>query len=190
MFDMHIQIDAPEVAEALNRLADALNAQTEVIRGGIPEIPATPKKTEAAQLIENLAAITKSDGADAAFSALANAQVQTIPNDAAAAKPAAPEKPAAPVAAAPAQSAIPTAAPQAAAAAPVSPVATAPAKPENKVNVTLNDIMRAGQLLMDSGKQDELLSLLPKYGVLAVSQLKPEQYDTFVAELRALGAKI
>lgn len=169
MFDMHIQIDAPEVAEALNRLADALNAQTEVIRGGIPEIPATPKKkTAEAKAPEILAALS------------AIADGVTDPNDTAATKPAAP------VAAAPAQPAIPTASAPAAPVAPAAPAAPA----AQKTNITLNDIKRAGQLLMDAGKMNELLALLRTFGVEALPALKPEQYEAVAAGLRGLGAKI
>jgi hypothetical protein len=36
----------------------------------------------------------------------------------------------------------------------------------------------------------QLLELLGRYGVQAVTQLKPEQYGAFATELRALGAQI
>lgn len=67
--------------------------------------------------------------------------------------------------------------------APAVPVAGAPA-------YTLDQISRAGASLVDAGKMQQLLELLGRYGVQAVTQLKPEQYGAFATELRALGAQI
>lgn len=67
--------------------------------------------------------------------------------------------------------------------APAVPVTGAPA-------YTLDQISRAGASLVDAGKMQQLLELLGRYGVQAVTQLKPEQYGTFATELRALGAQI
>ena len=55
---------------------------------------------------------------------------------------------------------------------------------------TLDQISRAGASLVDAGKMQQLLELLGRYGVQAVTQLKPEQYGAFATELRALGAQI
>ena len=43
---------------------------------------------------------------------------------------------------------------------------------------------------MDAGKMEQLLALLTKYSVQAVTQLTPDQYGAFATELRALGAQI
>lgn len=67
--------------------------------------------------------------------------------------------------------------------APAVPVTTARA-------YTLDQISRAGASLVDAGKMQQLLELLGRYGVQAVTQLQPEQYGTFATELRALGAQI
>lgn len=67
--------------------------------------------------------------------------------------------------------------------APTVPVAGAP-------TYTLDQISRAGASLVDAGKMQQLLELLGRYGVQAVTQLQPEQYGTFATELRALGAQI
>ena len=67
--------------------------------------------------------------------------------------------------------------------APAVPVAGAP-------TYTLDQISRAGASLVDAGKMQQLLELLGRYGVQAVTQLKPEQYGTFATELRGLGAQI
>lgn len=108
----------------------------------------------------------------------------------------------APVVPAPVQTA-PTPAPVAApasapapapAAPPVTPMPTA-AAPTSAVPVTaptytLDQIAKAGANLVDAGKMEQLLALLTKYGVQAVTQLTPDQYGAFATELRALGAQI
>lgn len=104
----------------------------------------------------------------------------------------------APVAPAPVQTA-PTPAPVAApapapapaptpAAPPVTPMPTA--VPVTAPTYTLDQIAKAGANLVDAGKMEQLLALLTKYGVQAVTQLTPDQYGAFATELRALGAQI
>ncbi len=70
------------------------------------------------------------------------------------------------------------------------PVAPAPVVPVTAPTYTLDQIAKAGAALVDAGKMDQLLALLGKYGVAAVTQLTPEQYGSFATELRALGAQI
>lgn len=67
--------------------------------------------------------------------------------------------------------------------APVVPVTTAP-------TYTLDQIAKAGASLVDAGKMEQLLALLAKYGVQAVTQLQPDQYGVFATELRTLGAQL
>ena len=112
--------------------------------------------------------------------------------------------PVAPVAApAPAAPVNPTPAPVAPVAAPVAPTAPVPteqpaapvaqapaAVPVTAPTYTLDQIARAGASLVDAGKMEQLLALLGKYGVAAVTQLQPEQFGAFATELRALGAQI
>ena len=93
----------------------------------------------------------------------------------------------APVAPAPVQTA-PTPAPVAAPA-PV-PTPAAPPVPVTAPTYTLDQIAKAGANLVDAGKMEQLLALLTKYGVQAVTQLTPDQYGAFATELRALGAQI
>lgn len=97
----------------------------------------------------------------------------------------------APVAPAPVQTA-PTPAPVAAP--PVTPMPTAaapaPAVPVTAPTYTLDQIAKAGANLVNAGKMEQLLALLTKYGVQAVTQLTPDQYGAFATELRALGAQI
>ena len=90
--------------------------------------------------------------------------------------------PAAPVAA-PAQPVAPTATATGNTAAPVVPISSAP-------SYTLDQISRAGASLVDAGKMQQLLQLLSRYGVQAITQIQPEQYGAFATELRALGAQI
>ena len=55
---------------------------------------------------------------------------------------------------------------------------------------TLDQLAKAGATLAQSGKMEQALALLAKYGVQTISQLKPEQYGAFATELRALGAQV
>ena len=73
-----------------------------------------------------------------------------------------------------------------------APVQTAPAPavPVTAPTYTLDQIAKAGANLVDAGKMEQLLALLTKYGVQAVTQLTPDQYGAFATELRALGAQI
>lgn len=114
---------------------------------------------------------------------------------------AAPVPPVAAPAPAPAAPVNPTpAAPVAAPVAPTAPVPTeqpaasvaqAPAAvPVTAPTYTLDQIARAGASLVDAGKMEQLLALLARYGVAAVTQLQPDQFGVFATELRALGAQI
>lgn len=105
-----------------------------------------------------------------------------------------------PVAAPAAPAAVPSVAPvpvappvPAAAPVPVSaatPVPAVPAVPTAAPTYTLDALARAGAALAQSGKMQEAIAVLTKYGVQTVNQLKPEQYGAVAAELRALGAQI
>lgn len=72
-----------------------------------------------------------------------------------------------------------------------APVAQAPAAvPVTAPTYTVDQIARAGASLVDAGKMEQLLALLARYGVAAVTQLQPDQFGVFADELRALGAQI
>lgn len=73
--------------------------------------------------------------------------------------------------------------------APVAPVA-APVPVTTAPTYTLDQIAKAGASLVDAGKMEQLLALLAKYGVQAVTQLQPDQYGVFATELRTLGAQL
>ena len=51
-------------------------------------------------------------------------------------------------------------------------------------------LSRAGAALIDAGKMPQLLALLGKFGVQAVTQLPKEAYSAFGAELKARSAAL
>ena len=69
-----------------------------------------------------------------------------------------------------------------------APVTPEPPKPEPKID--MDAIARAGAGLIEKGKMPEIMNLLKKYGVQAVTQLKAEQYADFATDLRGLGAEL
>ena len=70
---------------------------------------------------------------------------------------------------------------------PVQPTAPVAAPAES---YTVEELSRAGAALIDTGKMPQLLALLGKFGVQAVTQLPKEAYSAFGAELKALGAQL
>lgn len=55
---------------------------------------------------------------------------------------------------------------------------------------TLDEISRAGTALIDEGKMPQLIELLKRYNVQALTQLDPSAYPAVAEELKALGAKL
>lgn len=161
MMEMKIKIDVPELVAAVEKLAAAID--------------------------KNALNITVPNEGTLNFNMPAGNAPVTPTAPAAPAVPTTPVAPAAapatpPVASAPA--AVPTATP----AAPTAPAA--PSVPVTAPTYTLDQIAKAGASLVDAGKMEQLLGLLTKYGVQAVTQLNPDQYGAFATELRALGAQI
>lgn len=80
--------------------------------------------------------------------------------------------------------------------APVNTAASAPTAPAPSetaaVNYTIEQLSVAGAALCEQGKMAQLIALLGKYGVQAVTQLKPtpDVLNAFAAELKALGANL
>lgn len=74
--------------------------------------------------------------------------------------------------------------------APSAPIAPAPS--EEATNYTIEQLSVAGAALCEQGKMAQLIALLGKYGVQAVTQLKPtpDVLNAFAAELKALGANL
>ncbi len=66
------------------------------------------------------------------------------------------------------------------------PAAPAPAAP----TIDLDAISRAGAALIDQGKMQQVMALLQKYGVQAITQLQASTYPAFAEDLRGLGAVI
>lgn len=62
--------------------------------------------------------------------------------------------------------------------------------PSERKSYTLDDISKAGVALIDHGKMMQLCDLLERYGVHAITQLPAECYPAFVADLKALGARL
>ncbi|WP_418482674.1 hypothetical protein [Frisingicoccus sp.] len=87
-------------------------------------------------------------------------------------------QPAAPTVSAPVQTTSATAVP-AQTTVPTSPTAYA-----------LDDLARAGMMLMDSGRQADLQQILVQFGVTSLPELPKEQYGAFATALRGLGAQI
>ena len=69
---------------------------------------------------------------------------------------------------------------------------SAPAPSEATTNYTIEQLSVAGAALCEQGKMAQLIALLGKYGVQAVTQLKPtpDVLNPFAAEMKALGANL
>lgn len=169
MMEMKITVEAPDLAASILKLAEAIASGPDPAllipdeQLPVSAYPATP----AAAPVAPLAA------------PVSPAPVNPTPGPAP--TTAAPSPSPTPVTNAP--TAGPTSAAPGNTLAPAVPVTGAPA-------YTLDQISRAGASLVDAGKMQQLLELLGRYGVQAVTQLKPEQYGAFATELRALGAQI
>lgn len=94
----------------------------------------------------------------------------------------------APVAPVPEPQPVPTATPMPTPTPAPQPVQAAP-EPQQKA-ITIDMLAAAGAPLVDQGKMQQLMALLNKYGVQAITQLTPDKYDAFAADLRAIGAQI
>lgn len=169
MMEMKITVEAPDLAASILKLAKAIAS------GPDPDI-LTPDEPLP----------------------VASYPTAPAPAPAPAAPAPAPAAPVSPAPVTPTQTPAPTATPPVAAPAPtVGQTSAAPGNtPAPTVPVTgaptytLDQISRAGASLVDAGKMQQLLELLGRYGVQAVTQLQPEQYGAFATELRALGAQI
>ena len=169
------RIEAPELAGAINNLADAMKARVELM--GQPVSMAPLPHTEDAQ-----------QPAPAPVTAPVAAPVQQPVTPAPVQQPVAPAPAVTAPAAAPVQPQpiTPTTAP-----APVTAPAPAPtvAAPTPAPTVTFDAIIAAGSQLLEQGKMPQLTELLKGFGVQAITQLKPEQYPVVAEGLKNLGAK-
>ena len=71
-----------------------------------------------------------------------------------------------------------------------APLSAAPVPTASAPAYTLQQLAAAASTLMDAGKQPELISLLGKYGIPSMQQLKQDKFAEFAADLRSLGAKV
>lgn len=161
--EIKVTVEAPE-------LVAAITALTSAITGG----KVAPQETATQQAVQN--AVTAQTPTYNEITPntqpVANAPAQTDPTTSV-------QQPAA--ATASYQQSAPTA-PQTAA----QPAQNAPAK-----TYTSDDLGRAAAaLITQQGKMSELMALLGQFGVQAVSQLQPAQYDAFANAIRQLGATI
>lgn len=62
--------------------------------------------------------------------------------------------------------------------------------PTQTQTYTMDQLAIAATQLMDSGKRTELIGLLGQFGVQALTALPKEQYGAFATALRGMGAKI
>jgi hypothetical protein len=53
-----------------------------------------------------------------------------------------------------------------------------------------DDLAKAAMVLMDAGRQPELLNLLTQFGVNSLPEIPESQYGAFATALRGLGAQI
>lgn len=167
MMEMKITVEAPDLAASIIKLAEAIasgpdpNLLTPDEPRPVASYPTTPAPAMAAPVAAPVAPVSPAPVTPTAT----------------------PTSAPGPAVAAPAPTAGPASVTPGNTPAPAVPVTTAPA-------YTLDQISRAGASLVDAGKMQQLLELLGRYGVQAVTQLQPEQYGTFATELRALGAQI
>lgn len=173
MMEMKITVEAPDLAASILKLAEAIASGPDPALL-IPDEPLPVSAYPATPVAAPVAPV-------AAHVSPAPVNPTPGPAPTTAAPVAAPSPSPTPVTNAP--TAGPTSAAPGNTPAPAVPVTGAPA-------YTLDQISRAGASLVDAGKMQQLLELLGRYGVQAVTQLKPEQYGAFATELRALGAQI
>lgn len=173
--NIEITIKAPELAEAINHLADAMSN------------PAAVKVVAAAR-------VTKVEGSEITIPAGTPLTVTDVQPAQEPEKPKARKRAAAKAPETPQEAPTVPEAPQAAEvpAAPEKPAESAPAAPTAPPVPTIDQIVNAGARLIDSDatKMPALLALLSEYGVQAVPQLKPEQLPSFAEKLRGLGAEV
>lgn len=160
--EITVTVNAPELAGAITKLALAIEGAA-LNKNGEVTIPAGTTAT-----VQSVEQVVQPTTAAAPQQTAPQPQAQTIPMP----------QPTAPVP----QPQAPTTAQQ-------TTAQQTTAQPQQKA-LTLNDIATAGAGLVDQGKMQQVIELLGKYGVQAITQLQPTQFDAFAGELRALGAAI
>jgi hypothetical protein len=64
------------------------------------------------------------------------------------------------------------------------------AVPTTELSYTLEQLSVAATPICDAGRRQDIVNLLNKFGVSALTQLPKELYGTFATELRAIGGKL
>lgn len=171
---LEIRITAPELSEAINNLARALDtsrwsAEVDTIVN-VPPISSV------------LSGAVTAAAADLARTNIIPTEAETVVN------------PTTPVSAPQTAPVVPTASsvnyptPEAPAVPVANNATTTPTAPEKQY--TLEEIAKAGTALVDAGKIAEVSALLGKYGVEVLTAVNPSMYGAIAADLRALGAPI
>lgn len=168
-FTIKVQIEAPELAAAINNVAEVFKNRPvtfPVAPVGIVEAVAEQTPPPAEKPVEApVTAPVNAAPTDAPVTGAVNGGASVPTN-------------------APAPARAPIEAP-----APVNTAISDPA-PAGKT-YTFDDITNAGAQVLEAGKMADLMKLLKDgYGVQAVTQLKPEQYAAIADDLRKLGANI
>lgn len=173
MLEITVTIDAPDLQKAIDRLADSISMigsrvpeKTEQELSQNPNAPVVPN----IPVVPDIPTVGQNPGPKETVWG----SNTTVWGSNTSVTPAV--VPTAPVEAAPAQPPVMNA--------PVEPVPAAPPA------IDLETISRAGAALVDQGKMPEILAVLKKYGVEAVTQLQQDQFTAFAGDLRALGANI
>ena len=169
MLEITVTIDAPDLQKAIDRLADSISMigsrvpeKTEQELSQNPNAPVVPNIPNIPVVPDIPAVGQNPDPKETVWGSNTSVTPAVVPT--------------APVEAAPAQPPVMNA--------PVEPVPAAPPA------IDLETISRAGAALVDQGKMPEILAVLKKYGVEAVTQLQQDQFTAFAGDLRALGANI
>lgn len=171
MTEFKITIEAPALTEAINNLATAIGSAGRTAETA-PATASAPKKRTKAPAPAPAPAEPV-----ATVSAPVNPAAPVAPSAGTFAPATLPTTPA---------TAVPTNAQ------PFTPgvpgVPGTPGVPTAPVGYTLNQLSNAGATLVEQGKMNELMALLARYGVSAITQLPPAQYPAIAAELIAMGA--
>lgn len=192
MVRIHIEIEGNNALEALadfRHLADALNPGHDA-DAPLTDAPSTaPDATgDKPGKSTRTRKSSKADKSTEPPAAPVMAQGAAVPTPATPAGAPAENTPAV----APESAAVPPAAPEVSTPTPAAPAPApaAPAAPAPTPVITRDDLAVAGSGLIDKGRMADVMALLGKYGVQAITQLKNSDYPAFAADLRALGATI
>lgn len=201
--EIKILIEAPELAAAVNNLATAVSNFGEIkVQPVINAADATDKAVKQTRrrksdksAAEEVPAQVEAPGVQTPGSP-ATAPVEpphTVPGPA----PVPPLTPASEAPVAPVANPIPavqqsvTAAPVTSVSQTVPPVTTGSLVTEQPQprQYTMQDIAKVGAALLDKGMMPQLSAILNEMGVMAIPQLRPEQYPVVAEKLIALGGK-